>query len=92
MLTRALPNARDEIENFQPNNRKPLGKRRKILLGLLERIQQLHAEILDVTRATLEDQDYMREAQEGSRFIKELDDVLYDTGLKLEQNHLLHTL
>ena len=52
---------------------------------MLERIQQLDAEILKVTSATLEDQDCMREAEEASKFMEELDDVLYDIGLKLEQ-------
>ena len=55
LVTRVLPNAREEIEHFQPNDRKPLEKRRKTLVGLLERIQQLDAEILEVTSATLQE-------------------------------------
>eukprot|EP00112_Aurelia_sp_Birch-Aquarium-sp1_P026471 Seg940.2 transcript_id=Seg940.2/GoldUCD/mRNA.D3Y31 product="hypothetical protein" protein_id=Seg940.2/GoldUCD/D3Y31 len=35
--------------------------------------------------SNLEEQDCMREAEEASKFMEELDDVLYDMDLKLEQ-------
>ena len=58
------------------------------VLELAAKIQDLDTKILGVISSTLEEEDCLKEVEEVSRFMEEIDDILYDIDSKLEKRIL----